>query len=107
MILIKFVIIIKNKMVKIFKTIAILEGISYLALFSNMLFIKPNNFGLYQQLLYPIGMSHGLLFIGYLLLAAIIKKSQNWNFINLGIVMLASLLPFATFYIERKYINHD
>jgi integral membrane protein len=92
-------------MVKIFKAVAILEGISYLALFSNMLFIKPNNFKLYHQLLYPIGMSHGLLFVGYVLLAFAIKKSQNWSFTNFGIVLLASLLPFATFYVEQKYIK--
>ena len=71
-----------------------------------MLLVKPNNFELYHQLLYPIGMSHGILFIGYILLALIIKKSQNWNLINLGIVLLASLLPFATFYIERKYLKN-
>lgn len=94
-------------MVKIFKTVAILEGISYLALFANMLLIKPNNPELYHQLLYPIGMTHGILFIGYLLLAFVIRKSQNWNLTNLGIVLLASLLPFATFYIERKFIKND
>jgi integral membrane protein len=94
-------------MIKIFKSVAILEGISYLALFTNMLLIKPNNFELYHQLLYPVGMSHGLLFIGYLLLAFVIRKSQNWNLIQLGIVLLASLLPFATFYIERKLIQND
>jgi integral membrane protein len=92
-------------MVKIFKAVAILEGISYLSLFSNMLFIKPNNFELYHKLLYPIGMSHGLLFVGYVLLAFVIKKSQNWSFTNFGIVLLASLLPFATFYVEQKYIK--
>lgn len=94
-------------MIKFFKTVAILEGISYLALFSNMLLVKPNNFELYHQLLYPIGMTHGLLFIGYVLLALVIKKSQNWNLTNLGIVLLASLLPFATFYVEKKYIKND
>ena len=94
-------------MIKFFKTVAILEGISYLALFSNMLLVKPNNFELYHQLLYPIGMTHGLLFIGYVLLAFLIKKSQNWNSTNLGIVLLASLLPFATFYVEKKYIKND
>jgi integral membrane protein len=52
-------------------------------------------------------MTHGLLFIGYILLALLIRKSQNWNLINLGTVLLASLLPFATFYVERKYIKHD
>jgi hypothetical protein len=49
-------------MLKFFKVVAILEGISYLALFSNMLFIKPNNFDLYKSLLYPIGMSHGVVY---------------------------------------------
>lgn len=94
-------------MVKIFKTVAILEGISYLVLFTNMLLVKPNNPDLYYQLLYPIGMSHGLLFIGYLVLAFVITKSQKWDIINLGIVLLASLLPFATFFVERKYVKND
>ena len=94
-------------MIKIFKAVAILEGISYLILFSNMLLVKPNNFELYHHLLYPIGMSHGLLFIGYILLALIIRKSQNWNLTILGIILLASLLPFATFFIERKFLKYD
>ena len=41
-------------MVRIFKNIAILEGISYLVLFANMLLIKPIDMLLYKTLLYPI-----------------------------------------------------
>ena len=93
-------------MVRIFKNIAILEGISYLVLFANMLLIKSINLGLYKTMLYPIGMTHGLLFIGYVLLAVVLKKSQNWNFISLLVVLTASLLPLATFFIEKKYIKH-
>jgi integral membrane protein len=93
-------------MVRIFKNIAILEGISYLVLFANMLLIKPNDIVLYKTLLYPIGMTHGLLFIGYVLLAVVLKKSQNWNFKTLLVVLTASLLPLATFFVEKKYIKH-
>jgi integral membrane protein len=93
-------------MLKTFKTIAILEGISYLVLFSNMIFIKPTDFVLYHKLLYPIGMSHGVLFIGYVAMAILLKKSQNWNFISLGFILLASLLPFATFFIEKRYLKN-
>jgi integral membrane protein len=93
-------------MVRIFKNIAILEGISYLVLFANMLLIKPNDMVLYKTLLYPTGMTHGLLFIGYVLLAVVLKKSQNWNFISLLVVLTASLLPLATFFVEKKYIKH-
>jgi integral membrane protein len=93
-------------MLKTFKIIAILEGISYIVLFSNMLFIKPNDFVLYHKLLYPIGMSHGVLFIGYVGLTILLKKSQEWNYLDFGFILLASLLPFATFFIEKKYLKN-
>lgn len=93
-------------MLKIFKVTAILEGISYLVLFSNMLFIKPRNFELYHTLLYPIGMSHGVLFIGYVLLAFLLKKSQLWSLKVFGIILVASLIPFGTFYVEQKYLRN-
>jgi len=93
-------------MLKIFKVTAILEGISYLVLFSNMLFIKPTNFALYKTLLYPIGMSHGILFIGYVILAVLLKKSQKWDFKNFSIILIASLIPLGTFYVDKKYLKN-
>lgn len=92
-------------LIKSFKLVAILEGISYLVLFGNMLLIKPFNPEIYKTLLYPIGMTHGLLFIAYVILALLVGSKLKWSFKTLGIVMLASLIPFATFYIERKYLN--
>lgn len=91
-------------MLKLFKITAILEGISYLALFSNMLFIKPTNLVLYKTLLYPIGMSHGVLFIGYVLLAIILRSACKWDLKTFAIILAASLIPFGTFYIEKKYL---
>ncbi len=93
-------------MTKLFKFIAIAEGISYLVLFFNMLVIKRLLPDLYKTFLYPIGMAHGLLFMSYVVLAFIIYKSQKWTFIELIIVQLASLFPFGTFYIEKKYIKN-
>ena len=93
-------------MIKLFKITAILEGISYLLLFFNMLFIKPNDIAFYKLLLYPIGMTHGILFIVYIILALLLKKSQNWDFKVLSIVLIASLLPCATFLIEKKYLKN-
>jgi integral membrane protein len=93
-------------MTKLFKFIAIAEGISYLVLFFNMLVIKGLNPELYKTLLYPIGMAHGILFMSYVVLAFVIYKKQKWTLIELIIVQLASLLPFGTFYIEKKYVNN-
>ena len=93
-------------MTKLFKFIAIAEGISYLVLFFNMLVVKRLNLELYKLLLYPIGMSHGLLFMSYVAIAFIIWKNQKWTIIELLIVQLGSLIPFGTFYVEKKYLRN-
>lgn len=93
-------------MLRIFKIIAILEGVSYLALFANMLLIKHNNPELYKTLLFPIGMAHGLLFMSYILLAVMLKIDLGWDWKKFGIILVASVLPFGTFYIEQKYFKN-
>lgn len=92
-------------MLRIFKLTAILEGISYILLFANMLLLKPSNLELYKQFLYPIGMTHGVLFVGYIGLAIILKKTMQWNYISFLMILLASLLPFGTFYVDKKYLS--
>lgn len=92
-------------MIKLFRLTAILEGISYILLFANMLIVKPNYIDIYKQLLYPIGMSHGVLFIGYIGLAFILQSRKKWDLKTFGLILIASLLPFGTFYIEKKYLN--
>ena len=93
-------------MLRIFKIVALLEGVSYLTLFANMLLIKPNNMDLYKTLLFPVGMAHGLLFIGYIILAIILKIELGWDWKKFGIILLASVLPFGTFYVEQKYLKN-
>ena len=92
-------------MLRIFKNVAILEGISFLILIANMLINKANNPELYHIILKPLGWIHGALFIGYVVLTVLLKKSQEWDYKTTLIILGASLLPFATFYVERKYIQ--
>jgi integral membrane protein len=93
-------------MIKLFKFIAVAEGISYLILFFNMLVIKPTYLSLYKILLFPFGMAHGILFISYVILACLLFKKQLWNIKEFFIVQIASLIPFGTFYIEKKYLKN-
>tara|TARA_R110000868_G_scaffold14266_2_gene66293 strand:- start:1282 stop:1566 length:285 start_codon:yes stop_codon:yes gene_type:complete len=90
-------------MLKVFKVTAILEGISFLVLIANMLILKTYNPDLYHVILRPFGLSHGFLFIAYIILAFLLRKSQAWSWATLGIILAASLVPFGTFYIEKKY----
>ncbi|MFC6095921.1 DUF3817 domain-containing protein [Flavobacterium qiangtangense] len=94
-------------MLKLFKIVAILEGISYLALFGNMLIIKNMNLDLYKSLLFPIGMAHGILFIGYIILSIMLKVEENWDWKKFLIIAIASVIPFGTFYVEKKYLSNN
>ncbi|WP_430409585.1 DUF3817 domain-containing protein [Kordia sp.] len=92
----------ETKTLKSFRWIAILEGISYIAFFITMplKYIydtpMPNQF---------VGMAHGILFLLYVLLALLVVLEQKWSAKRFVIFFVASLIPFATFYIERKYLR--
>ncbi|MBT3417683.1 MAG: DUF3817 domain-containing protein [Flavobacteriales bacterium] len=86
-----------------FRVIAFLEGVSFILLMTVGLYCKyqlddPS----YVKLL---GMPHGLLFISYLILAFLIKNGEQWKNKDFGIIILASILPFGTFYVDFKYLK--
>lgn len=88
-------------MVKFFKVIALLEGLSLLAL----LFIAmPMKYMFGDPFLVKhVGMAHGVLFVGYVMMAIIMKFELSWSWKKFGLVCLASIVPFGTFYMEKKY----
>jgi len=49
-------------------------------------------------------MAHGLLFVAYIIIAVILKFTANWGWKKLVIISLASVVPFGTFYADRKYL---
>ncbi|MFT4684227.1 MAG: integral membrane protein [Urechidicola sp.] len=87
-------------MEKIFRVVAFLEGVSYLVL---MYFAYINRD---EEMIRVFGMPHGLLFIGYVVLAFLLKSSYKWDNKTFFIVLIASLIPFGTFYIDKKYLKN-
>jgi integral membrane protein len=90
-------------MKNIFRIISFLEGVSYLLLLFVAVPIKYFQGDVsYVKML---GMPHGILFMSYIVLAVILKKTMKWSLKSLGIVVLASVIPFGTFYVDRKYLQ--
>ena len=92
-------------MLKLFRATAILEGISYLALFGITMPLKywaeipgPNKLA---------GYAHGALFIAFITLTILVGYEKKWGIKKLLIFGVASLLPFATFYVEKKYLRPE
>jgi len=86
-----------------FRIIALLEGVSYILLMTVGLYFKYQlGDPTYVKLL---GMPHGILFVTYIIFAFLVKENENWGVKDLGVVLLASVLPFGTFYIDLKYLK--
>ena len=89
-------------MKSIFKIVALLEGVSYILLITIGLYFKYQlNDDVYVKIL---GMPHGLLFMLYILMAFLLRKKENWIFKDFIIILMASLIPFGAFYVDRKYL---
>ena len=90
-------------MKNIFRVVSFLEGTSYLLLLFVAVPIKYwMNDPQYVKLL---GMPHGLLFVGYLVVAFLLKSEMKWSIKNFSVILLASILPFGTFYVDKKYLR--
>ena len=87
-----------------FRVVSFLEGTSYLLL----LFVAvPIKYWMDDpQYVKLLGMPHGLLFVTYLVITFLIKPKLKWNNKTLVVVMLASVIPFGTFYVDKKYLRN-
>lgn len=92
-------------MIRLFKIIATLEGISAILLFFIAMPLKY----IYDMPEYVriTGMAHGLLFTVYIIMATMLKFELKWPFKKYLIICLASIPPFGTFYIEWKYFRGE
>lgn len=86
-----------------FRIISFLEGTSYLLLLfiaTPIKYIQGD-----ETYVKMLGMPHGLLFVAYIAIAYLIKDDMKWKGKDFRIVLLASILPFGTFYVDKKYLR--
>ena len=90
-------------MLKFFKIIALLEGTSLLLL---LLFAMPMKYMFHEPIFVKIiGMAHGILFVAYIIMAIIQKIESNWSLKTFVVISIASVIPFGTFYVDKKYLK--
>lgn len=83
-----------------FKRIAFWEGVSYLVLLFIAMPLKY--FFDSPAAVRYVGMAHGVLFIAYVMLLVLNWSDRGWSFKKAVLYFLASLFPFATFWVERQ-----
>jgi integral membrane protein len=92
-------------MLTTFRIVALLEGLSYILLLfiaTPIKYLKED-----PQYVKLLGMPHGLLFVAYIALAVLVAKNLKWNFKTLAVVLVAAIIPFGTFYVDKKYLKQS
>lgn len=82
------------------RVISMIEGISFLAILGITMPLKyladmpgPNQIS---------GMTHGLLFVIFVLALLLCKSEENWSWKKAVLVFLTSLIPFGMLYAEWR-----
>ncbi|MCH2224421.1 MAG: DUF3817 domain-containing protein [Crocinitomicaceae bacterium] len=82
--------------------LAILEGISYLLFALTMPLKYIYEIGMPNKI---VGMIHGILFIAYIFWVLLTARQKKWGSQLTVICLVASLLPFATFWVDSKWLK--
>lgn len=82
-----------------FRRIAYVEGISYVVLLFIAMPLKY--FAGFPIAVRVVGLVHGLLFIAYVVTLWLAASEAGWSLKRSFVAFLASLVPFATFPLER------
>ena len=81
-------------MLKYFRVVSILEGLSFLIILSVTLNIISRDY------VFEIGMTHGVLFFLYFLFSLVASHKRGWSVVVWLLVLLASIVPFAFLAVE-------
>lgn len=87
-----------------FRSIAILEGISYLLLAFTMLLKYKADMPLPNKI---VGYAHGALFIAYMIWLLINYIDRKWSLGKVAVLFAASIVPFGTFWAEKNILAEE
>ncbi|MBF8963142.1 DUF3817 domain-containing protein [Pontibacter sp. FD36] len=87
------------------RTIGIYEGISYLLLLGIAMPLKYMA-GMPEMVKYT-GWAHGVLFVLYMVSVLEVTLTHNWSIKKVAAAVIASLLPFGPFILDKKLLKEE
>jgi integral membrane protein len=83
---------------KTFRVVALTEATSFLLLLVASIVKRTADAPIGVTILGPI---HGLLFVGYVLIALNLKPEQGWTAKQTGLILLGAVVPFGGYVVDR------
>jgi integral membrane protein len=87
------------------RAVGIIEGVSFLVLLGIAMPLKY--FADLPEAVRIVGWLHGILFIGFFIALIPARDAMQWSLGWTALVLLAALLPFGPFVIDRRLRKED
>lgn len=81
----------------------LLEGLSFIILLAIAMPLKY--LAGMPEMVRIVGMAHGVLFVAYIMLTLLAKYQYPWSWKKVGLLWVASVVPFGTFYADYKILR--
>ena len=81
-------------MLKLFRIVSVIEGISFLVILSVTLQLIS------REYVFVLGMFHGVMFLVYMMLSLSVSNRQGWSVVKWLALFMASVIPFAFILVE-------
>ncbi len=94
-----------KKTFKSFRIIAFAEGVSFIVLLFIAMPLKY--YGGMPKAVTIAGSVHGALFVAFIALAYFVKEQYNKSLKWIAKALLASVIPFGTFYMEKEWKKEE
>ncbi len=86
-------------MLKSFRLLSLIEGLSLITL----LFIAmPAKYQFGYDFVWPVGMTHGLLWLAFVLGSLIVSHQQRWSVLAWLGALICSVIPFGFLALDRR-----
>lgn len=98
----------QEQVIKWFKRICLAEALSWLFLFSAMIWIRVDPTGILPIVyISTIGSIHGLFFTIYLIFLPSMRRIFVWDDEDFVFSLISAFFPFATIWIDKKLARFD
>lgn len=91
-----------KRTLKQFCNVALIEGISMVVLVAFSVLKRTTDYEWAVLGVKYVGWAHGLLFIAYVYLLWMCADRYKWKFRRVVLFFVASLIPFAPFFVEKQ-----
>lgn len=87
-------------MLNFFRMLSIIEGLSLITL---LLIAMPAKYQFGYDFIWPVGMTHGVLWLAYITLSLPVSHKHSWSVMFWLLVLACSVIPFAFLFLDARF----